>query len=655
MRTVRRLYVYLVTLISLELVVWGLINLLQNSLSAVPAAATNLLASGLSLVLVGLPFFILHGWIAQREARHDAEELNSRLRALFHYSARLALLAPVVLDLYNLLKELLQALFGVLPSGVMTASSTDRLIAVAINVAVWLIFERLLRADWASVTSPESFVEVRRLSRYLWMLYGLGLAVPGVIQILQSILDPFSFLAFAQPAGLSQLVSGLALTAIGVPLWVFWWQRIERTRDLPEERPSTLRWVVLYMLALVGALVALFAAQSVVQSLLEALLGESLAPLAFLAKISQPLSLTVVFVVLWAYYGSQVRLEWAREPDELRRAGLRRLYHYPLALAGNAAVFAGVWQVLGQIVALLVAASIWSSVPRIVLAGGIAWLLVGAAYWLSNWPGMQAEARRAEDTGDHARRSVLRKSYLYLAVFLTVVGLMASAGVLFYRLINALLGNPGSDLALETWLQIRSLALLAVWLAYHQAVLRSDGRLALHTLTQRQASFAILILQPDDDPFYASLNEALQRQAPGLPVTTRALAQGLAGMQEISPQALVLPASLALAPTPDLRAWLDVYPGRRVLVPLPSTGWEWAGQPQRTPRELAQDTAVLLRQMAEGQSFRPAAPANPWVIAGYLLGGLFALILAPDFLFRFHVQFLIVFRPIALDRALKKY
>ncbi len=538
MRTVRRLYVYLVILISLELVVWGLINLLQNSLSAAPAAATNLLASGLSLVLVGVPFFLLHGWIAQREAGRDPDELNSRLRALFHYAARLALLSPVVLDLYNLLKVPFQAVFGMLPAAGYSATPTptDRLIAIVINVAVWLIFERLLRSDWAVITSPEAYVEVRRLSRYIWMLYGLGLAVPGVIQILQYLLDPISAQTFGRPAGLTQLVSGLALTVVGVPLWIFWWEVIERSRDLPAERPSTLRWVVIYLLSLVGALIALFAAQSVLQNMVQVLLGEHLAPADFFSQISQPLSLVIVFAVLWAYYSRQLRLEWVREPDELRRAGLRRLYHYPLALAGNAAVFAGVWQVLGQIVEDLATASTWGSIPRMVLAGGIAWLLVGAAYWLSHWPVMQAEARRADSSGDHARRSVLRKSYLYLAVFLTVVGLMSSAGVLFYRLINALLGNPGVDLNLKSWQQVRTLVLLAVWLAYHQAVLRADGRLALRTLTERQAAFSVLILQPGDDPFYLSLKEALSRQAPGLPVSVQLLSHGLPGSEAGAPR-----------------------------------------------------------------------------------------------------------------------
>ncbi len=64
------------------------------------------------------------------------------------------------------------------------------------------------------------------------------------------------------------------------------------------------------------------------------------------------------------------------------------------------------------------------------------------------------------------------------------------------------------------------------------------------------------------------------------------------------------------------------------MLPLPADGWEWAGLPVRSARDLAQDTALLLRQMAEGQSFQPGTSTNPWVIAGYVLGGLFVLILA---------------------------
>ncbi len=629
MRTVRRLDIYLVSLISLELVVWGLINLLQNSFSAAPLAAVNLLASGLSLVLVGLPIFLLHGWIAQREARRDPEEQGSRLRALFHYSARFALLSPVSLDLYNLAKVPLQAWLGVPAVPLSTGSTpTDRLIAIAINLAAWAVLEQLLRADWRALPGGDSLVEVRRLSRYTWMLYGLALAVPGVAKILQYVLDPGGWLqSYGVSVGAAQLVNGLSLAVVGVPLWVFCWGVIERSHDLPGERPSTLRWVVLYALALTGALTALFTAQAALDEILRSLLGANQSLVTLFSTISEPLAVAVVFGVLWAYFSREVRREWAAETDEWRRAGLRRLYTYPLALAGNAAVFAGAWLVFGQVVELALAVTTWGDASRQALAGGIAWLVVGAPYWLAYWPVMQAEARRTEDIGDHARRSVLRKSYLYLAVFLTVVGLMSSAGVLFYRQINALLGNPGQNLGLDSWQQVRSIALLGVWLAYHLVILRADGRLALRALAERQSTFPVLVLQSGDNPFYAALAEALQRQAARLPVTFHILASNLPLPTPGAARALVLPAALALDPPAELRAWLADFAGRRVLVPLPAESWVWAGQALRSARELARDTALQLRQLAEGQSPRPGATANPWAITGYVLGAAFALLI----------------------------
>jgi hypothetical protein len=628
MRTVRRLYIYLVTLISLELVVWGLISLLQNSFSSLPGAETNLLASGLSLVLVGLPIFLLHGWIAQREARRDPEELSSRMRALFHYAARLALLSPVVVDLYNLNKAGLQAWFRIPSVALSTGSTpTDRLISIVINLLAWYVLDRLLRADWLSAPDKDALVEVRRLSRYVWMLFGLGLATSGMYQILQYLLDPTTSQFFGNAGGAVLLVNGLALTLVGVPLWVYCWDIVMRTKDLPGERPSFLRWVVLYTVALLAALVVLFTAQTALLVLIQSLLGANLAFTNVLSQMSQPLAASLTLGVVWAYFGRQVSQEWADEADEQRRAGLCRLYEYPLALLGNAVVFAGVWQVLGLIVELLLSAATWGDVSRQSLAGGIAWLAVGLPFWLTFWPRLQLEAHRSDDAGDHARRSVLRKTYLYLAVFLTVVGLMSSAGFFFYRLINALLGNAGENLALDSWQQVRSMALLAVWLGYHLSVLRADGRLALRALAERQSAFPVLVLQPAADPFYPALAESLQHQAPGLPVSVLALDEGLPGPMHLSARAVVLPAALALDPPAGLRDWLSGFTGRRVVVPLLAAGWAWASLPARAPRELAHDTALLLRQLAEGQSPRLGAPANPWVIAGYVFGGLFALLI----------------------------
>ena len=637
MRTIRRLYVYLVTLISLELVVWGLVNLLQTSLSPAPASARNLLASGLSLVLVGLPIFVLHGWLAQREARRDLEEQASRVRALFHYAARLVLLVPVIFQLFDQLRSWLEGLFGVPEWGARYPGATllDRLIAMAVNLAAWYLLERLLRSDWRAAQETEALVEVRRLSRYIWMLLGLSLLVAGVLQVLLYVLNPVYDQVLSRQAGLGLLANGLTLLLLGLPLWVYCWRVIQQTCDLPGERPSLLRLVVFYALCMGAALSVLFSVQFACYAGFSLWLEGRFAVRDLLAETYQPLAFGLVLGGVWAYFGRQLHREWSLEPDDLRRAGLRRLYYYPLALAGNAAVFSGAWQLLGMVVELGVAPGSWGTGLRRELSGALSWLVTGLPFWLGHWPRMHWEARQREDAGDHARRSILRKSYLYLAVFLSVVALMSAAGFLFYQLINAALGNASPDLALEAWQQVRTLGLVAIWLAYHLGALRADGRLALAALGRRQAAFGVLVFLPGQPDLAAGLRAALARQLPLLPVIFIEETSALAGRASDDFHLLVLPAALALDPPAELAGWLAGYAGQRLLLPLPAEGWAWAGVSVRSTREWVLETLRVLRTLSEGQLVRPAPLLNPWALAGWVLGGLFAAVLSFSFLMSF--------------------
>ena len=60
----------------------------------------------------------------------------------------------------------------------------------------------------------------------------------------------------------------------------------------------------------------------------------------------------------------------------------------------------------------------------------------------------------AGNAGDHARRSIIRRVYLYLALFVSVVGGMIVAVTLLNILLRALFGNPEENLlqqVLKTW------------------------------------------------------------------------------------------------------------------------------------------------------------------------------------------------------------
>ncbi len=637
MRTIRRFYFYLVAFISLEVVVWGGISLARTLFENLPGGNTNQLATGLSLVLVGAPIFLLHWLIAQRDALRDEEEHASRLRAVFLYGARLATLMPVVQNVLALISRPMLALLGSSANLALigaTQSVWDNLAAIAINLVAWAYFEWVLRADWqaglsgAGATTP--LADVRRLYRFIWVLYSLVYAISGVLQLLRYI---FYSVQTINRVEVGWLGNGLAWALVGVPLWVITWQSVQRllTRTgEPGERSSPLRLSVLYLLALTGVVVTLSSVGVVLAYVLRWILGETQTLVDFLSVHNISLSIGITFAILWAYYGRRLHSEISLEPDPLRQAGLHRLYGYILALAGNGVAFFGAWWLLSVLVDLLFGSLTGTDLLRTRVSTGLAALLVGMPVWLSYWPRMQAEAALLTDQGDHARRSLVRKTYLYLTLFLTVAGGMASAGALFFLALKAVLVNPAADFWLSFFQRLQTLLIVLVWLLYHLEALRRDARFAQRALSDRHASYPVLILDNEAGAFAGELAPILQRQMPRLPVAIYRLGSVPLDDDLSAARLVVLPLDLATHLPEALRLWLGNFSGRCILAPVPDEKWVWLGTPRRTAgaaavRELAQATAQAVRQVAEGQPVKPPTPNSPWVIAGYILAGLFGL------------------------------
>jgi hypothetical protein len=633
MRTIRRFYFYLVAFISLEVVVWGAISLARTLFENLPGGNSNQLATGLSLVLVGAPIFLLHWLIAQRDARRDEEEHASRLRVVFLYGARLATLIPVVQNVLALISRPLLSLLGSSANLALigaTQSVWDNLAAIAINLVAWAYFERALHADWQAALPGTMVAEVRRLYRFIWLLYSLVYAISGVLQLLRYLFDNVQALNRVEVAWLG---NGLAWTLVGVPLWVYTWQSVQRLLDRPGgpgEQSSMLRMSVLYLLALTGVVVTLSSVGVVLAYMLRWVLGETQTLVDFLFFHNISLSTGITFAILWAYYGRILHREISLEPDPLRQAGLRRLYGYILALAGNGVTFFGVWWLLSVLVDLLFGNLTGGDLLRTRVSTGLAALLVGIPVWLSYWPRLQAEATLLTDQGEYARRSLVRKTYLYLALFLTVAGGMASAGALFFLVLNAVLGNPSADFWLSFFQRLQTLLVVLVWLLYHLEALRRDARFAQRALSERHASYPVLIFDNEAGAFASELAPILQRQMPRLPVAICRLGSAPLDEDLSAARLVVLPLDLATRPPEALRLWLENFSGRRILVPVADEKWVWLGTPLRTAgaaamRELAQATAQAVRQVAEGQPVKPPMPNSPWVIAGYILAGLFGL------------------------------
>lgn len=625
MRTIRRIYFYAIALISLEVVLWGTISLLRTIFAQeviFPTGST--LARALALILVGVPIFLIHWLWAQRAAANDTDEQASTVRAVFFYLVLLFTLIPLVQNSLALINRSFietvrlaraSALFG------GSQSVLDNLIAMLMNGVAAAYFWNILRGVWPALRDRENFADVRRLYRYTWLAYGLLMVVFGANQAIR-----FLFLlpgdTIFGATGRALAINGIALLMVGAPIWLYTWKTCQDALEDALEQGSNLRLGALYLLSLAGVVVTLFSAGFLLDSLLRLLLGESAGLAQVLQQISSPIAIGLPLAIIWAYYGHWFRQKSDSNPDLARRDGIKRLYYYVLAPIGLAATVTGLALLISFLIdALFLPSAQWGDLLRSRLSGALATLLVGLPLWLSDWNRVQAEALVEGEAGDHARKSLVRRIYLYVVIFAAVIGGMISAVSLVFTLLDAALGGGSGNFLVSVLNALQLLLIFSGLLVYHIVTMRRDGRSAADSLSTRYRDFAVLAFEHAESGFGKRLSEAVARQAADLPVAIQAVEQPIAEGAEAA-HVVALPADLALNPPEALRLWLNAYQGQRVVVPSPAPGWWWAGGASNRPENQA---AQIIRQLADGETPRQGAGQPAWVIVAYVFAGLFAV------------------------------
>jgi hypothetical protein len=613
MKSIRRVYFYLVAFISIEVVLWGVIGLNRSIVDRTITGGADTLAQALALILVGVPIFLVHWLWVQRAATQDNEEKTATLRAVFFYAILLATLVPVVQNLLSFIDRALIQATGLAVGRAFVPfreqTLADNLIAIAMNGVVAAYFWNLLQREWKTLPDKENFTEVRRLYRYIWMLYGLLMTVFGAQQILR-------FLFYIPGDVLGQLgrevaVNGIALLVVGTPIWVYAWRVIQEALVDPAEMGSTLRLGILYLLALGGVITVIIAAAMVINSILTWLLGADWTFKYFIEEVSGPISIGLPLGLVWAYYGYWLSRHIATVGDPVRRAGMKRLYNYILALIGLVVTFIGVALLLSFIVDILTGSDPLMNAARLdSLANSIASLIVGLPLWLTMWRPMQTEALAQDEVGDHARRSVLRKFYLYLVLFVSVIGGMATAVGLVYQLIRVVLtGDAGSDFVRDILNFLQILFLFAVVLVYHLNVLRRDGTSTADSLAEKQSEYSVLIVDSGEG-FGESVKTALAKLGSKVQVTITPADRKPDG--DFS--ALLLNGSLAV----NAPEWIRSFNGSRIVVENEAQGILWTDD--------AAQAAQSVQQLAEGQEIhRQKAGRSAWTVVVYVFAALFML------------------------------
>jgi hypothetical protein len=625
MKTIRRLYFYAVAIISIEVVTWGVINLLRSIFSANKITNdASTLAGALALIFVGVPIFLIHWLWAQRTSAKDDEEKTASIRAIFFYGILLGTLIPAVQNLLALIdRTFLSAASLYVSRAIVGGTQTwvDNLIAIVVNLLIAAYFWQTLQSEWRTLTETEAFTEIRRLYRFIWMLYGLLMVVYGAQQALSY---AFTLSAGNVLGGLGRetAVNAIALLAVGAPIWFFSWKILQDVlADATRvERESYLRLGILYLLSLGGVIVVLTAGGNLIYMLLMQALGEGKKISEFIQDIGGPISLGVPFAIIWAYYGKWLDQQFAFDDEAPRRAGKQRLYFYILSFLGLAATLFAVISLFSVVIDLIFTrAYLSSSGFASALSTALGALAAGLPLWLLTWRPVQADALSEGLVGDHARRSVIRKTYLYLVLFASVIGGMISGGTLIFTLINSALGGDVSDVAKSALNSLQILVWFVVLLLYHLSALRMDGAATADTLEEKQQEFKLVVLD-DGSGFVESVKATFAKRAPKLPLMVVNVHDGIPA--DLKADAVVMSGSLAMNAPEKAEAWIRSFNGIRLIVEEDLAGVAWMN-------DLGQ-AADSAKAMAEGQKIRPhasrtAKTISAWTYVAYVFAALFAL------------------------------
>lgn len=622
MKIIRRLYLYAVALISLEVVVWGLIGLARSAFAGDEIGGdVARLAGALALIFVGIPVFLLHWWLAQKNAREDADERNSYIRAVFLYGALLFTLIPVSQNILTLVNRVFFSIFDLSRNRVMFGYGqtwSDNLIAIVMNGLIAAYIFSILRKDWAETPVGNPITETRRLYRYIWVIYGLVLLIFGISQTLLYIFD---FLGDASNAPQTILADGLTLIIVGAPIWVLSWRIVQKSLSAPQEQESLLREIILSIVKFISQVITLFAAGAILEVVLRTLLGEGFIFTKFIDEIGDPISILIPMGIVWGYYGFILR----RSTQNEQTSGASQLSSYALSLLGLIVSFAGMQKLLDFIIDFSINNKTWDEIYLDDFTIALAMLIIGLPVWIFNWRKVNKNAAIEGQQGDQARQSIVQKIYLYLVLFMGVMGVMISAGVLIFQLLQALLGEPDDDLVQISLNLTVVLVMFFFVIWYHGLVLRSDGRLFAKSQAERFADFPVLVLVSELGDFSEMLIATFQKETPTMPVAVHLVDQGAPDETLSDAKVVILPASIATSPGEAIRLWLQEFSGTRFMVPTPVQGWVWVCGYDSHLQNLVRQTVEMVKKLAKGEDIFKTRTSSPWTIFGYILGGILGL------------------------------
>lgn len=641
MISIRRTYVFLVSAISLQAITWALIVLLQGLVPPGPTPPITTLALLIAVLVIGLPFYLVHWLWASSLARRDADERGSFLRRLYLYAMLAAFLGAMVSSAYNLVLGALSLVLNLRPRFDFGVTSTLEIFAnAALSLVVlsllWLYHELVARSDGRAGSASEWSDGLRRVYVYAFSAVGLVMTAIAASQFLRFMLFQFGD-PFKNPLATLGLVEETARILIGLIFWLSFWIGAQQRNKIgtEEERNSVVRKLYIYLAIFAAVLTAVTSATLILVGFLRAALG-----LPTPGDIRDPLSVLLIAAIVWTYHAFALRRDEQVMLQAPRQMAVRRLYLYLVAAIGLGAFLAG----LGGDISVLIrslAGEIFNTGLKEQLAGFTGTLIAGLPVWLIPWRYAQLDTAAPVPRGTEEMRSLVRKLYLYFYLFVATMTVLGSAIYVAFRLLSLVLGERSSSNLLSDLGHAIAYLLIAVgvWL-YHGTLLRGDGRTAQIEKAERLASYSVAVVDVDQGEFGCDVIAEIKRELQGiniLPIGLTGAAREAMGAtasgknlaaQLASAQLIVGSWRMAAPDGAVTASFADTVrssPARKLLVPTASEGWDWSGVDFASGNAVARQTARAVKQIVEGQEVKSGRGLSSGAIVALVLGAPAAL------------------------------
>lgn len=304
-KTVRRWYIYILGATGLVWLSFGVVQIVNQACVSLPIWQGDIVKAGfwnsgtrssLAGILTGGLVWSFYWFYTARG------DISSALRQVYFYL--FTILGSAIAGLTSLVVTVYQILFWFLGGGRDTTNYFQFLgwSIPAILVAFFVWFYHLRIAEEESAKEQHQ-ISARRVHYHLMSFLGIGALIAGLIIILGIPLDATinslkqQTLAMEQDWWNNQLSLSLAMLAVAIPIWLYYWSRIldKAEKAGEEERPARSRRIYLYVL--IGASVVMLAADlvNIVYQLLNGLLTGNLGLDAFR---NMKWSLQTVFIAI---------------------------------------------------------------------------------------------------------------------------------------------------------------------------------------------------------------------------------------------------------------------------------------------------------------------------------------------------------------------